>query len=82
MLTTYLRSVPGTGAITGAPSRTTRTAGLVLTKIFGGSAFSGTAVRAGLGPLEVGREPLERDDHVFLRHARPQRVEEPVGLTR
>ena len=46
MLSAYVRSVPGTGAITGGPSRFTRTAGRMLTKILGGSDFSGAGVRA------------------------------------
>ena len=46
MLSAYESSVPGIGASTGGPSRFTRTAGRVLTKIFGGSDFSGAGVRA------------------------------------
>ncbi len=54
----------------------------MLTKIFGGSDFSGGRGEGGLRPLEIGRDPLAFDDHVLLAHARPQRVEEALGVRR
>ena len=82
MLTAYARSVPGDRRHHRRPVEDHQDRRLRAHEDPRGIRLERRGGEGGLGSLEVGRDPLERHDHVFLRQARPQRVQEPVGITR